>query len=264
MRARLLKKDVDMILRCGTVDASPTTMKDFAMSEFNNRTADRSEYVRNNRDRFAHYAAAQRDKIKAEMVAAYGGKCQHCEITDPVVLCLDHTNDDAHVEKELYGDNARGGHKHYSRLKQQGWPQDRFQLLCYNCNAVKEHNRRRATIEENWGERSHADRTAVQAKIGLRAHNTSGFKGVFWDKQKSKWAARIMLDYKTKHLGFYVNIADAARAYKAAAIAAWGDNANVASEEEINRIAAGIVNPQPEPDTAPVQTAASNIEDLGL
>lgn len=234
------------------------------MSEFNNRAADRSEYVRNNRDRFAHYAAQQRDKIKAEMVAAYGGKCLHCGEVDQIVLTLDHINDDSEVEKELYGLNARGGHKHYQRLKRDGWPKERFQLLCFNCNARKEHNRRRATIAENWGERNHADRTAVQAKIGLRAHNTSGFKGVFWDKQKGKWAARIMLDYKTKHLGFYVNIADAARAYKTAAVNAWGENANVASEDEIDRIAAGITNPEPEMDAPPEQTATSNIEDLGL
>ncbi len=46
----------------------------------------RAEYVRNNRNKFSHYQARQRDKLKLEMVEAYGGKCVHCQIENPVVL----------------------------------------------------------------------------------------------------------------------------------------------------------------------------------
>lgn len=222
---------------------------------------DRAQYVKDNRHRFAHYAAGQRDKIKADMIEAYGGKCLHCGESDQIVLTLDHINDDARIEIERYGQNARGGHKQYQRLKREGWPKDRFQLLCFNCNAKKEHKRRRASIDENWGARENVDRVAVQAKIGIRAHNTSGFKGVFWSKQRNKWTARIMLNYKSKHLGFFNDIVDAARAYNVAAFAAWGENANLPTEEEILEIAARIKNPVKEELSS---TLHANLEDMGL
>ena len=40
-------------------------------------------------------------------------------------------------------------------------------------------------------------------------NNTSGVIGVEWNKQKSKWHAKIKFDYKTNHLGFFENITDA-------------------------------------------------------
>lgn len=222
------------------------------------KNRDRAEYVKNNRDRFALYGIRQRDNLKLEMVEAYGGKCQHCSETDPIVLTLDHIHDDSHVEKELYGLNARGGHKNYQRLKAEGWPKDRFQLLCFNCNAKKEHLRRRETMLSRWGQPvayAEADRREAQAKVGTRAHNTSGFKGVFWDKTRRKWHAQMMYNYKSKFLGCYDNIEDAAKAHRAATIELWGDKVQVLTDEEIARIAAEVLKP--------VQIVQS-AEELGL
>lgn len=64
-------------------------------------------------------------------------------------------------------------------------------------------------------------------------NNQSGVKGVFWNSQKQKWQARILVNYIGEHLGFYNDIRDAARAYAMRAIEAWGADANVATEEEI-------------------------------
>jgi hypothetical protein len=44
--------------------------------------------------------------------------------------------------------------------------------------------------------------------------NTSGYKGVDWDRQKMKWRARCRLDGKRKHLGFFDTKDMAAEAYK--------------------------------------------------
>lgn len=51
------------------------------------------------------------------------------------------------------------------------------------------------------------------ANIGKHKDNTSGYKGVTRDKQREKWYAQIMYDGKTKFLGRFDNIIEAARAY---------------------------------------------------
>jgi hypothetical protein len=66
--------------------------------------------------------------------------------------------------------------------------------------------------------------------------NTSGFKGVSWQKSRSQWIAVITVDGKAKNLGRYSRRIDAARAYRRAAIEAWGEFANVPSEEEMEAL----------------------------
>jgi AP2 domain/HNH endonuclease len=65
------------------------------------------------------------------------------------------------------------------------------------------------------------------ANSKLSKANTSGHKGVSWNKQRSKWAATIMVNYRTIHLGYYANIGDAAAAYAAAAKRYFGEFARL-------------------------------------
>ena len=43
--------------------------------------------------------------------------------------------------------------------------------------------------------------------------NTSGYKGVAWDRCVGKWKVMIQYNYKKKHIGYFDNIEDAAQAY---------------------------------------------------
>jgi hypothetical protein len=67
------------------------------------------------------------------------------------------------------------------------------------------------------------------ANSARRRDNTSGFKGVFFCRQKSKWTARIKPPgMKRLHLGFFTDPQDAANAYAKAATEHFGDYARAA------------------------------------
>ena len=55
------------------------------------------------------------------------------------------------------------------------------------------------------------------------SNNTSGFKGVSWHKQAKRWHARIMINYKSKHLGYFDTPEQAKAAYDAAAERLFGE-----------------------------------------
>lgn len=72
-------------------------------------------------------------------------------------------------------------------------------------------NLREATAAEN------------QRNRGTQSNNTSGFKGVSWSKDTSKWQAYIKSYGRRHHLGYFTSIEDAAAAYASASVAMHGD-----------------------------------------
>jgi len=58
---------------------------------------------------------------------------------------------------------------------------------------------------------------------GSYKNNTSGFKGVYWDKSKKEWRALIIVNGKRKHLGNFINKEDAIQAREEAEIKYFGD-----------------------------------------
>lgn len=50
----------------------------------------------------------------------------------------------------------------------------------------------------------------------LQANNTSGIKGVSFDKPSGKWEARLKIDGKRIRLGYFVELSDAEHAIRAA------------------------------------------------
>jgi hypothetical protein len=55
-----------------------------------------------------------------------------------------------------------------------------------------------------------------------RIAKSSRFKGVSWDAQRGSCQAKVGINGKTTHLGRFADEEDAARAYDAAAVAAFG------------------------------------------
>lgn len=65
-------------------------------------------------------------------------------------------------------------------------------------------NLRLATVSEN------------QCNRRLQGNNTSGYKGVSWNKEKGKWRSYISINKVQIHLGFYDSVDDAYNEYKKA------------------------------------------------
>lgn len=77
-------------------------------------------------------------------------------------------------------------------------------------NNIKEDNR-----IENLREATHSQNNANKS---IMSTNKSGYKGVVWHKASGKWAARICIDYKNKHLGLFDSKDAANEAYKKASL----------------------------------------------
>lgn len=60
------------------------------------------------------------------------------------------------------------------------------------------------------------------ANLQSLARNTSGARGVAWDKSINRWRARINIGGRQHFLGTYKEFDEAREAYNRAAIAAWG------------------------------------------
>ena len=96
-----------------------------------------STYRKTNREKVNRYNAAYAVKLRArlreQMIQAYGGKCKCCGECEPTFLQLDHIHNDGSVERVT----DRTTYRTQVRLKRLGWPNDRHQLLCANCNFGK-------------------------------------------------------------------------------------------------------------------------------
>lgn len=75
---------------------------------------------------------AKRLQFRKDAIAAYGGKCQCCGEVQEEFLSIDHVNNDGANHRRKIGSEI------YRWLKNNGYPKEGFQVLCYNCNCAKE------------------------------------------------------------------------------------------------------------------------------
>lgn len=74
-------------------------------------------------------------------------------------------------------------------------------------------------------------RVATQAQNsanqGKQCRNTSGYKGVYWDKRRSKWMAQIGVQGRYKYLGRYDTAEEAHEAYREGCLRFHGEFARI-------------------------------------
>lgn len=69
-------------------------------------------------------------KVRAEVIAAYGGRCSCCGERREEFLAVDHIHGDGKKDRTAHG----AGYSFYIYLRRNGFPKDRYRLLCHNCN----------------------------------------------------------------------------------------------------------------------------------
>lgn len=101
-----------------------------------------NDWVKANPDKRRKNALAYYYRLQFAAIEAYGGyRCEWCGIDEPLVLTLDHVeNDGADHRRSITGSATKGtGHRLYKWLRENGYPPG-FQVLCYNCNMGKYRN----------------------------------------------------------------------------------------------------------------------------
>ncbi len=78
------------------------------------------------------------EKLRSETFATYGGACECCGESEPAFLTIGHVNNDGAAHRREIG--IYGGITFYRWLRDQGYPQDRYCLQCWNCNCGRESN----------------------------------------------------------------------------------------------------------------------------
>jgi len=71
-----------------------------------------------------------------ELYQAYGNKCSCCGETNKYFFTIDHIFNDGNIERR---ESGKGKHI-YRKLRELNYPQDRYRILCFNCNMGRERN----------------------------------------------------------------------------------------------------------------------------
>jgi hypothetical protein len=104
-------------------------------------------WIQNNRERFNAAKYRFRDRVKEEVLLHYGNgkiECNYCGYDNIDALCLDHINNDGAEQRKKMKISGRGtqGSNTYEVLRRLNYP-DGIQILCANCNLIKEIQRKR-------------------------------------------------------------------------------------------------------------------------
>lgn len=75
---------------------------------------------------------ASRERLRNDIFTAYGNKCNICGQTQEIYLQIDHINGDGHKHRKESSPSTI-----YNDIRKEGYPKDKYQLLCANCHLAK-------------------------------------------------------------------------------------------------------------------------------
>lgn len=85
-----------------------------------------------NKERRAFTNKAYRQRIRMEVIKAYGGKCECCGEPRREFLAIDHIEGGGNKHRKQL---RRGGHGFHHWLRNNNYPSG-FRILCHNCNSA--------------------------------------------------------------------------------------------------------------------------------
>ena len=103
---------------------NPITLQ--KMRESSNRSHARHRQVRNQR------VTERNRQLRIEIIMNLGGKCACCGETEMKFLCLDHIKGGGRREYS----KVTGPLTLYRQVKKEGFPKDKYRVLCWNCNSA--------------------------------------------------------------------------------------------------------------------------------
>ena len=92
----------------------------------------RAEYSRTHKAQERSRDSANRKKLRQQVFEAYGNQCACCQEKRQEFFTIDHTNGDGKAHRKELGSRSKA--HLYRYLRDRGFPQDRFRILCFNCN----------------------------------------------------------------------------------------------------------------------------------
>lgn len=86
-------------------------------------------------DQYGRRGKKRRQRLRDQILSAYGNACTCCGETRPQFLHVDHVYNDGAAHRKR--DKLHSGYAFYIWLRKHDFPKDRFQILCANCNLAK-------------------------------------------------------------------------------------------------------------------------------
>lgn len=97
---------------------------------------EKREWGKRNRNIVNRWKKISDVNLRKQIIEGYGGKCACCGETEFHFLDIDHIDNDGRADREHFNDFRA----FYRWLRNNGFPKDKYQLLCSNCNQGKRRN----------------------------------------------------------------------------------------------------------------------------